>query len=73
MANPSFVPADRPALDPRSPDTAYVTKDNIVLPIEAQRRGVAVRAQSRQTDANPHTATSGTHGAAPTLAAPANE
>lgn len=73
MANPSFVPSDRPALDPRSPDTAYMTKDNIVLPIEAQRRGIATRAQSRQTDANPHTPTSGTHSAAPTHAAPSNE
>jgi hypothetical protein len=52
MALPTTDPKNAPVLSTLSPETAYVTKDNIALPKEAQRLGVAVRADSRLEDAS---------------------
>lgn len=73
MALPSRNPADRPEVNPLSPATAYVTKDNIVLPVEAQRQGVAVLADARIEDTLPQQAASATHATVASLPTPPSE
>lgn len=73
MAIPNQNAADSPHVLTLSPDLAYVTKPNIALPIEAQRRGVATRAAAREQDASPLQSGSTSHLAARTHVAPPNE
>ena len=56
-----------------SPATAYVTMNNIALPIEAQRIGVAALADARIEDTLPQQSGSATHATVASLPTPPNE